>query len=77
MALKVGGIDLDRKILADMAVHDAEGFTALVASAKQHMPKPRQHKRTQPTTASYGTIEKDDRAGPVRNSALLAPTDAA
>jgi large subunit ribosomal protein L20 len=35
--LKVGGIDIDRKILADMAVRDAEGFSALVASAKQHM----------------------------------------
>jgi large subunit ribosomal protein L20 len=35
--LKAGGIDLDRKILADMAVRDAEGFTALVESAKQHM----------------------------------------
>lgn len=39
-ALKAGGIDLDRKILADMAVRDAEGFTALVAAVKQHMPKP-------------------------------------
>jgi large subunit ribosomal protein L20 len=38
-ALKAGGVDLDRKILADMAVHDAEGFTALVGSVKQHMPK--------------------------------------
>jgi large subunit ribosomal protein L20 len=35
--LKAGGIDLDRKILADMAVRDAEGFSALVVSAKQHM----------------------------------------
>ena len=35
--LKVGGIDIDRKIMADMAVADAEGFTALVASAKQHL----------------------------------------
>src|SRR5690348_3704625 len=35
--LKVGGIDLDRKILADMAVNDAEGFAALVTSAKQHL----------------------------------------
>jgi large subunit ribosomal protein L20 len=32
--LKLGAIDLDRKILADMAVKDAVGFTALVASAK-------------------------------------------
>ena len=27
--LKVGGIELDRKMLADMAVQDAEGFAAL------------------------------------------------
>ena len=38
--LKAGGIDLDRKILADMAVRDAEGFAALVTSAKQHMTAP-------------------------------------
>ena len=35
--LKVGGIEIDRKILADMAVRDAEGFAALVVSAKQHL----------------------------------------
>jgi large subunit ribosomal protein L20 len=35
--LKAGGVDIDRKILADMAVRDAEGFTALVATAKQHI----------------------------------------
>ena len=38
-ALKTGGIDLDRKILADMAVHDADGFAVLVGAVKQHMPK--------------------------------------
>ena len=43
--LKTGGIDLDRKILADMAVTDAEGFAALAATAKLHLksapaPKP-------------------------------------
>jgi len=38
-AFKLGGIEIDRKILADMAVHDAEGFTALVGSAKQHLAK--------------------------------------
>lgn len=37
--LKLGGVDIDRKILADMAVRDAEGFAALVASAKQHLAK--------------------------------------
>ncbi len=32
--LKTAGVDLDRKILADIAVHDAQGFTALVEQAK-------------------------------------------
>jgi large subunit ribosomal protein L20 len=35
--LKAGNIDLDRKILADMAVRDAEGFAALAGSAKEHL----------------------------------------
>jgi large subunit ribosomal protein L20 len=29
------GITLDRKVLADIAVHDAKGFTALVEQAKR------------------------------------------
>src|SRR5208282_3645695 len=32
--LKVAGIELDRKILADIAVHDAAGFANLVGQAK-------------------------------------------
>jgi large subunit ribosomal protein L20 len=32
--LKRAGITLDRKMLADLAVHDAAGFSALVAQAK-------------------------------------------
>ena len=32
--LKKAGIGLDRKVLADMAVSDKEGFAALVASVK-------------------------------------------
>ena len=35
--LKMGAIDIDRKMLAERAVHDAEGFAAVVASAKQHL----------------------------------------
>src|SRR5579864_2036890 len=43
--LKAGGFDLDRKILADIAVRDAEGFAALVEQAKANLknipaPKP-------------------------------------
>jgi len=33
--LKAGGIELDRKVLSDMAIHDAEGFAKVIASAKQ------------------------------------------
>ena len=32
--LKTAGIELDRKMLADIAVNDAPGFTALVEQAK-------------------------------------------
>jgi large subunit ribosomal protein L20 len=32
--LKKAGVELDRKILADIAVNDAPGFTALVEQAK-------------------------------------------
>ena len=32
--LKEAGVELDRKILADMAVHDAEGFAKLVETAR-------------------------------------------
>lgn len=32
--LKKASIDLDRKVLADMAVHDKAGFAAIVAQAK-------------------------------------------
>ena len=33
-ALKLASIDLDRKVLADMAVHDKEGFAELVKQVK-------------------------------------------
>lgn len=33
--LKAAGIDADRKILADLAVHDPAAFTAVVAQVKQ------------------------------------------
>jgi large subunit ribosomal protein L20 len=36
--LKVAGIELDRKILADIAVHDPAGFAALVVQAKAAVP---------------------------------------
>jgi large subunit ribosomal protein L20 len=35
--LKLGGIELDRKILADIAVRDPQAFTKLVEAAKEHL----------------------------------------
>ena len=37
--LKLSGIDLDRKILADMAMNDAQAFTTLVTAAKAALAK--------------------------------------
>jgi large subunit ribosomal protein L20 len=37
--LKAAGVELDRKILADIAVNDAAGFTALVEQAKAQLAK--------------------------------------
>jgi large subunit ribosomal protein L20 len=36
--LKKAGVELDRKVLADMAVHDPKGFEQIVEIAKQHLP---------------------------------------
>jgi large subunit ribosomal protein L20 len=33
-ALSTSGIDLDRKVLSDMAIHDATGFSALLKQLK-------------------------------------------
>lgn len=37
--LKLAGVDLDRKVLADIAARDAAGFTALAEQAKAALPK--------------------------------------
>lgn len=34
-AMKAAGIELDRKVLSDMAVHDEAAFTALIQQAKK------------------------------------------
>ena len=33
--LKLAGVDLDRKVLADIAMHEAEAFGAIIAQAKK------------------------------------------
>src|SRR5689334_18949717 len=37
--LKAAGVEVDRKILADLAVNDAPAFAALVATAKEALPE--------------------------------------
>jgi large subunit ribosomal protein L20 len=36
--LKLAEIDIDRKVLADIAVYDQEAFAALAAAAKEALP---------------------------------------
>jgi large subunit ribosomal protein L20 len=38
--LSLAEIEVDRKILADIAVHDQEGFAALAAAAKEALSRP-------------------------------------
>lgn len=35
--LKKSGVDINRKMLSEMAIHDAEGFSALVTMAKENL----------------------------------------
>jgi large subunit ribosomal protein L20 len=36
--LSVAGVDIDRKMLADLAVRDEEAFAAIVEAARQALP---------------------------------------
>jgi large subunit ribosomal protein L20 len=36
--LKLAGVDLDRKVLADIAMHEAAAFSAIIAQAKGALP---------------------------------------
>ena len=37
--LKLAGVDLDRKVLADIAMHEAESFSTIIAQAKAALPQ--------------------------------------
>jgi large subunit ribosomal protein L20 len=37
--LKLAGVDLDRKVLADIAMHEGDAFKAIVAQAKGALPQ--------------------------------------
>jgi large subunit ribosomal protein L20 len=37
--LKLAGVELDRKVLADLAMHEAASFSTIIAQAKDALPK--------------------------------------
>src|SRR4028119_688447 len=37
--LKLAGVELDRKVLADIAMHEGEAFSVIIAQAKAAMPQ--------------------------------------
>src|SRR5881398_3109062 len=37
--LKLAGVELDRKVLADIAMHEGEAFTAIIAQARGALPQ--------------------------------------
>ena len=37
--LKLAGVELDRKVLADIAMHEGEAFSAIIAQAKAALPE--------------------------------------
>ncbi|MES2054588.1 large subunit ribosomal protein L20 [Sphingomonas sp. UYAg733] len=37
--LKLAGVDLDRKVLADIAMHEGAAFSAIIAQAKAALPQ--------------------------------------
>src|SRR3954468_22703715 len=36
--LKLAGVDLDRKVLADIAMHEGEAFSAIIAQVRKALP---------------------------------------
>ena len=55
--LKKAGIELDRKVLADMAVHDQKGFEQIAAVARKHLPPRGVHAGSSPGSGSQETVE--------------------
>ncbi|MEO6218764.1 MAG: 50S ribosomal protein L20, partial [Sphingomonas sp.] len=37
--LKLAGVELDRKVLADIAMHEGAAFSAIIAQAKAALPQ--------------------------------------
>jgi large subunit ribosomal protein L20 len=55
--LKKAGVELDRKVLADMAVHDRKGFEQMAAVARKHLPLRAANPVSSPGSGLQETVE--------------------
>lgn len=55
--LKKAGIELDRKVLADMAVHDQKGFEQIAEIAKKHVPPRTGESESSPANGLQETVD--------------------
>ena len=55
--LKAAGLDLNRKVLADIAMHDEAGFGSLIQAAKAAL---EDKDKVQPTAATEPTVASED-----------------
>ncbi|HEY0011946.1 MAG TPA: 50S ribosomal protein L20 [Allosphingosinicella sp.] len=44
--LKLAGVDLDRKVLADLAMHEGAAFSGIIAQARDALPAPAEAQAT-------------------------------
>jgi large subunit ribosomal protein L20 len=59
--LKAAGLDLNRKVLADIALHDEAGFTSLIQAAKAAL---EEKPTAEPTTAPEAAAAREPEAAP-------------
>src|SRR3954453_6813479 len=68
--LKLAGVDLDRKVLADIAMHEGEAFGAIVAQARAALPQGGAR------ASAWPRSEAETRRGGLRSAApFLLPTE--
>ena len=73
--LKAAGIDLNRKVLADIALHDEAGFGSLIQAAKAALDEKAENgkAKVEPPAAVQPTVASEDTA-PVEHEAAPEPT---
>src|SRR5687767_473837 len=62
--LKLAGVDLDRKVLADIAMHEGEAFKGIVAQARGALPQESQETACAASSAEIRKARRGDPAAP-------------